>query len=863
MLKITGCFSTILIFILAFGLVDVYAQTINLTPVSLLNDNDLFSSLATVAEINIVTIDSTPYAIVTNVSDDYNGIIIIDISNPVNPMTVSTITGDVSKHNTFRYSSGISTVTIDSTPYALIASYGADRINIVNLLNPADPTVTTSIRDGSTFDTLDGADDIAPFQIGESIYAIIVSAIDNGIQIIDITNPADPTAVSSVTDGDLDSANNTFDVFERVNNVTTVQIDGSTYALTASARDDSVQIIDISNPTDPLAVYAITDGDRDSNNNIFDTLNGTRDVITVQIDGSTYALVASGRDAGIQIIDISNPADPLAVYSITDGSLDSSNNTFDELGGANNINILTIDSTIYALVAASLDNGIQIIDISNPADPLAVSSITDGVDGFNALDGADHIVTVQIDSTIYALVAAFYDDGIQIIRIAESRPDLLSPTSLPSPALPPSPPTPTPASPPSPLTPASPPPPPASSPSPPSSLTPASSPSPPSSLTPASPPPTPASPPSPPTPASPPPTPASPPPTPASPPPASSSSDGSSSDWKKKPTFGKSWEVYSDQFVKNGFTFNDYSLDITDNWHTDFVRTTTIIGEVNHVKMRVFAFDGLKYVQLSLGLPEIGATSDAETNIIVNLERNYDNPNDYDIVEIVHEQIEPLVNVNYTTASITPSLCNDTHTELHCYDIEIEFVVDAPLSHDVISISAIDSKRRTTTTHINEGVEFVGESLLPAETASIFIKKTNQGKGQHIILTQDDRRYNVWTDKNDYQWLKNSYGTWIQQDTPDMTISRDGAEHVMTRSHSEFDRMIQHERKRATSVFDSKSLQSVPEEPFSYDLDKPVPRHQDKSLLEKMKKEESLAFEKMLKLYIYDDPDADDDDDKP
>ena len=829
-------------------MIDVFAQTVKLNPVYSLTGSSISGVLGSITEIHIVTIDSTPYAIVSNTTDDYDGIIIIDISNPKNPMAVSAITGNstTDQNKEFENSGGISNVTIDSIPYALIPSFATDRINIVNLSNPADPTVTSSIRDGSTFDTLDGAADIAHFQIGESIYAIIASAYDNGIQIIDITNPASPTAVSSATDDDRDSANNTFDVLEEVNNVITVQIGASTYALVTAGKNDSVQIIDISNPADPLAVYAITDGDRDSNNNTFDVLGRAKGTITVQIYGSTYALVASGRDDGVQIIDISNPADPLAVYSVTDGSLDSSNNTFDALDGASDISIVTIGSFTYAIVVSGVDDGVQIIDISNPADPLAVYSITDGVDGFNTLKSASSIDTVQIGSSIYALVAAVHDAGIQIISIAESRSNILSPSSLPSPALPPSPPSP--ALPPSPPSPASPPPTPVSPPP-----TPASPP--PSSPTPVSPPPTPAS--------SPPPTPASPPPpTPASSPPTpppSSSSDGSSSDWKKKPTFGKSWEVYSDQFVKNGFTFNDYSLDITDNWHTDFVRTTTIIGDVNHVKMRVFAFDGLKYVQLSLGLPEIGATSDAETNIIVNLERNYDNPNDYDIVEIVHEQIEPLVNVNYTTASITPSLCNDTHTELHCYDIEIEFVVDAPLSHDVISISAIDSKRRTTTTHINEGVEFVGESLLPAETASIFIKKTNQGKGQHIILTQDDRRYNVWTDKNDYQWLKNSYGTWIQQDTPDMTISRDGAEHVMTRSHSEFDRMIQHERKRATSVFDSKSLQSVPEEPFSYDLDKPVPRHQDKSLLEKMKKEESLAFEKMLKLYIYDDPDVDDD----
>ena len=80
------------------------------------------------------------------------------------------------------------------------------------------------------------------------------------------------------------------------------------------------------------------------------------------------------------------------------------------------------------------------------------------------------------------------------------------------------------------------------------------------------------------------------------------------------------------------------------------------------------------------------------------------------------------------------------------------------------------------------------------KTCAISIKKTNQDKGNHIILTQDDRRHNTWTDQDGYQWMQNSYGTWIQDPT-DMIISDDGSTKVMTRLHSEFDSMIQQERE--------------------------------------------------------------------
>ena len=86
MLKITACFSTILILILSFGMIDVFAQTVKLNPVYSLTGSSISGVLGSITEIHIVTIDSTPYAIVSNTTDDYDGIIIIDISNPKNPI---------------------------------------------------------------------------------------------------------------------------------------------------------------------------------------------------------------------------------------------------------------------------------------------------------------------------------------------------------------------------------------------------------------------------------------------------------------------------------------------------------------------------------------------------------------------------------------------------------------------------------------------------------------------------------------------------------------------------------------------------------------------------------------------------------
>jgi len=90
------------------------------------------------------------------------------------------------------------------------------------------------------------------------------------------------------------------------------------------------------------------------------------------------------------------------------------------LNGAQDITIETIGSTVYALVASSIGDSVQIIDVSDPSAPVAVSSVFHGEDDFNALDKPNAITTVTIGSSVYALVASFLSDGVQIIEFSTS-----------------------------------------------------------------------------------------------------------------------------------------------------------------------------------------------------------------------------------------------------------------------------------------------------------------------------------------------------------------------------------------------------------------------------------------------------------
>ena len=112
------------------------------------------------------------------------------------------------------------------------------------ILDPANVIPTDSVRDGREgFDTLDGAYDITTTVIGTQTLALVTSLDDHGVQIMNITDPANVTPVYSIKDGE-----NGFDVLKDARDITVVVIDSKTFALVTSAGDDGVQIISVVEP---------------------------------------------------------------------------------------------------------------------------------------------------------------------------------------------------------------------------------------------------------------------------------------------------------------------------------------------------------------------------------------------------------------------------------------------------------------------------------------------------------------------------------------------------------------------------------------------------------------------------------------
>ena len=334
----------------------------------------------------------------------------------------------------------IATAQIVDKHYALVTAQTDDGVQIIDITDPASPRAVASFDDGDsdgaggTFDVLDETTSIATAQIGDYHYALVTSENEDGVQIINITDPASPRAVASITEDSSDGDGGTFDELDWPESVTTAQIGDYHYALVASQGDHGVQIINMTNPASPKAVASLADGAEYE-------LEGASSVTTTKIGDYHYALVASyvltftfdpvagqfvvGSPGAVQIINITNPASPSPVASVNE------NEAYPELSGAESITTAQIGDYHYALVAARYDDGVQIINITNPASPTAVASFDDGdSDGaggtFDELDEPVTVTTTQIGDSHYALVASYEDSGVQIINIT----DPASPTAV-------------------------------------------------------------------------------------------------------------------------------------------------------------------------------------------------------------------------------------------------------------------------------------------------------------------------------------------------------------------------------------------------------------------------------------------------
>ena len=268
--------------------------------------------------------------------------------------------------------------------YAYIASYNSSALEIVNLTNPSDPVHEGRIVNGDGGASLQGAIGVAV----SGDYAYVASYLDNTLEIVNISIPSAPVhkgKISHLDGGPL------------LKNPQSVDVVGN-YAYVASYGSNALEIIDISNPAAPSHKGSIVHNPGGA------LLTGPVSVDVVE--NYPYAYVASSGSNALEIVDISDPANPVHMANITDGTGGSL------LKAPRSVSVIGY----YAYVTSYTSNALEIIQISNKSAPVHKGSIakTAGVSYLNGpVDAA-----ISADAT-YAYVSSFSGSTLDIVDISD------------------------------------------------------------------------------------------------------------------------------------------------------------------------------------------------------------------------------------------------------------------------------------------------------------------------------------------------------------------------------------------------------------------------------------------------------------
>ena len=252
-------------------------------------------------------------------------------------------------------------------------------------------------------------------------FAVVASAGDNGLQIVDITDPYSPRSVSYMADGrspmygcadpnqytgqQLHCITPTTDLaadplrrlaeLDGTDAVEIVRIGDRTFAVAASPgapyQVGGFQMVDITDPGNPNSGYSVNNGAWAAN---IDALLTISDLAVFEAGGKTYVAFASqygGTNSQYQgavtILDISDPTAIQQISFAVAGTRDSDGRLFDSLYNPVGIDTFVSGGSTYAVVS-SLDDwyygndgegSVQIIDLSDPASPKRAASITPGM----------------------------------------------------------------------------------------------------------------------------------------------------------------------------------------------------------------------------------------------------------------------------------------------------------------------------------------------------------------------------------------------------------------------------------------------------------------------------------------------------
>ena len=322
---------------------------------------------------------------------------ILNLTDPLDPRSVSEVVH--SADHPLRFPNGVAIFENGSRTYGAVTLEGDDGVQILNLTDPSNPRALGAIyNDNST--TLKKPYATAIFQNGSHTFAAVTGENDNGVQILDLTDPSNPRPVASINDT-VDRS------LGGARGIAVFEHETGTYAAVSGHDSDGIQILDLTDPSNPRAAGHVN-GSRPLE------YNGPADIAIFKNGSRTYAAVSMFKENGFRILNLTDPFDPSTVASIFDREDPDNYN----LLAAESLAVFKNGSRTYAAVMGHDDHGIQMLDLTDPTDPQAVGGIRDDDD--LALYHPHGMAVFRDADSIYIAVSAAQDNAIQILELVEA-----------------------------------------------------------------------------------------------------------------------------------------------------------------------------------------------------------------------------------------------------------------------------------------------------------------------------------------------------------------------------------------------------------------------------------------------------------
>ena len=249
--------------------------------------------------------------------------------------------------------------------------------------------------------------DIETFESADGVYAATITT--EGIQTFNLTDPYNivPAGYAATYDDGLDhvrtpkvaifeSANRTYAIISSVKGWTEVTYDPLGAPLIGTIREKTItQVIDLTDPYNIFRADRISDDDGHWH---------AEDIATFELANRTYAVWISGS---VFVKDVTDQHTLVDTDSISDSQGDL------YLGYAWHGDTFKVANRAYAVVTAYWEDGVQVLDVTDPYNIVPADGIGDGED--IVLDGVRYIATFESASRDYAVVTS--GEGIQVLDL--------------------------------------------------------------------------------------------------------------------------------------------------------------------------------------------------------------------------------------------------------------------------------------------------------------------------------------------------------------------------------------------------------------------------------------------------------------